>query len=99
LESGLNKAVPGNTRSDFENSIRTIIAFLIIIGGMVCGVWLTWWLSVEGDIIEIMHRMKMGLPGWVWQVLKYGLSFAFGLAFIFAFLILGMAVIGGRRRR
>jgi hypothetical protein len=79
--------------------MRTIIGFLIMLSGLVSGGWLIWWFSARGDIIEILHQMKMGLPGWAWLLLKYGLSFAFGIAFISFFLILGMLVIGGRRRR
>lgn len=82
----------------FRRTVRTIAGFLIILAGLAGGTWLGWWLSFRGDIVEIIHDAKMSLPAWAWSALKYGLSLAFGVLFIFFFLILGILILGGGRR-
>jgi len=51
---------------DVKYHIRTIVGFLTVITGIVGSLRLGWWLSTEGDIVEIIHRAKMGLPDWGW---------------------------------
>lgn len=79
----------------FGRTLKTVAGFLIILAGLLGGLWLAWWLGFRGDIVEILHQAKMSLPGWVWLVMKYGLSLAFGVLFIVFFLILGVLVLGG----
>lgn len=83
----------------FRRTARTISGFLIILVGLLGGIWLGWWLSFRGDIVEIIHDAKMSLPGWAWLALKYGLSFICGVLFILFFLILGILMLGGGRRK
>jgi hypothetical protein len=89
-----------NMRDDLEYHIRTVIGYLIIITGIIGSLCLMWWLSAYGDIVEIIHDIKMSLPGWVWAALKYGLSIAFGLALMTIFITIGVIVLatGGRER-
>jgi hypothetical protein len=84
--------------SDLKNLLRNMTGFLILITGIVCGLWLAWWLSFRGNIIEILHTAKMNLPGWTWVLLKFGLSGAFGLIFIVIFIVLSAIVLGGSKR-
>jgi hypothetical protein len=90
----------GNMRDDLEYHVRTVIGYLIIIAGIIGSLWLMGWLSTRGDIVEIIHNIKMSLPGWVWAMIKYGLSIAFGLALMMFFVMLGVIVLGtgGRAR-
>lgn len=80
---------------DFQYNLRTIIGFLLIILGVIGGLRFAWWLSFEGDIIETLHAIKMGLPGWAWIVLKFALSGAFGVLFIALFVIVAIIVFSG----
>lgn len=82
----------------FGRTIRTVAGFLIIVAGLVGGIWLGWWLGFRGDIVQIIHDAKMSLPGWAWLALKYGLSAAFGVLFVVFFLVLGILVLGGGRQ-
>lgn len=85
--------------SDIKYNFRTVIGFLSIITGIVGSLRLGWWLGTEGDIVEIIHRAKMGLPGWAWLAMKIGLSaVSAGLvvALLFAVAIAVFAV-GGRK--
>jgi len=84
---------------DLKNLLRNIFGFLILITGAIGGLWLVWWLSFKGDIIDILHKLKMSLPGWTWVLLKFGLSGAFGVIFILISLALAMMVLGGGRRK
>lgn len=84
---------------DFRYNLRTVLGFLIIIGGIVGGIWLGWWLCFRGDIIKILHEIKMGFPGWVWLALKISLSVFFGLLSVLFFLVLGVVVLGGGGRK
>jgi dolichol-phosphate mannosyltransferase len=80
-------------------NIRTAVGFVLIITGLSAGVWLGVWLATEGDIIEIIHQAKMGLPGWAWMVMKLGLSFISAVLFI-AFLFsaaVGIFAAGGKK--
>lgn len=81
-----------------SRDIRTIIGFLLIFLGVIGGIWLGWWLSTEGDIIEIIHRAKMALPGWAWLALKMSLSALLGGAFILLFIILAILVFSGKEK-
>ena len=91
--------MPKNSLLTFRRTVRTVAAFLIILVGLLGGIWLSWWLSFRGDIVEILHDAKMSLPAWVWLALKYGLSLAFGLLFIIISLVVGVLVLGGNRGR
>jgi dolichol-phosphate mannosyltransferase len=85
--------------ADLKYHIRTVIGLLSAITGMAGGLRLGWWLSTEGDIVEIIHRVKMGLPGWAWIVLKIGLSTASALIFLALLVILAIAVFASGRRK
>lgn len=85
--------------ADLEYHIRTVIGLLSAITGMAGGLRLGWWLSTEGDIVEIIHRAKMGLPGWAWVALKIGLSTASALIFLALLFILAIAVFASGRRK
>jgi hypothetical protein len=87
-----------NSTLTFGRTVRTAAGFIIIIAGLLGSIWLGWWLAFRGDIVEILHKAKMSLPGWVWLALKYGLSLACGVLFMAFFLILGMLVLGGGGR-
>lgn len=78
--------------------LRTIIGFLIILTGVIGGVWLGWWLSTEGNIIEILRRAKMLLPSWGWLALKVGLSSMLGGFFMLIFIILAVIVFSGKEK-
>ena len=69
------------------------LGFLIIIFGVIGGPLLGGWLSFRGDIVEILHRMKMGLPGWGWLVIKYSLSIAVGIFFVAVFVAIGFVLL------
>ena len=84
----------GDMRDDIEYHIRTVIGYLIIVIGIIGSMWLMWWLIARGDIVEIIHDIKMGLPGWVWATMKYGLSIVFGAAVMMFFVMLGVIVLG-----
>jgi hypothetical protein len=88
-----------SSNDSLEYHVRTVLGFLIIIGGIAGGVWLGWWLCFRGDIIEILHGIKMGFPGWVWLALRLGLSGMFGLLFVLAVVAVGMAVLRGGGRK
>ncbi len=88
----------GNSQNHIGYYTRTLLGFLIIAAGVLGGLYLAWWLSSRGDIIEIIHAVKMGLPAWAWLVLKFGLAAAFGLVFLLVFIALGMAVLGGGKK-
>jgi len=84
---------------DSSYQVRTAAGFLLIIAGLAGGVSLGWWLSTEGDIVEIIHRAKMALPGWAWTMMKVGLSALSGAAFIVFFLALATAIFAEGRRK
>jgi dolichol-phosphate mannosyltransferase len=84
---------------DLEYNIRTISGFFFFGAGALGSAWLGYWLSTEGDIVESIHRVKMGLPDWAWIVMKIGLS---GFSVLAALLlVLGFAIgvfgSGGRK--
>ncbi len=93
---GLGKTVAA---ADIEYNARTVIGFLIVMSGLVSSLWLGWWLGTEGDIVEIIHRAKMGLPDWGWTALKIGLSAVSAGLLIALLLALAIAVFatGGRK--
>jgi hypothetical protein len=84
---------------DFAYNVRTLVGLLLIAGGVVCGVWLAWWFTFQGDIIELIHTVKMELPGWVWTVLKVGLSGVAGIALFSVFILLAVVVFSGGGRK
>jgi hypothetical protein len=94
------KIMAGNINDNIEYHVRTVVGYLIIIVGIIGCMWLMWWLISRGDIVEIIHNIKMSLPGWAWAVMKYGLSIAFGLVVMGFFIMLGVIVLGtgGRAR-
>jgi len=77
--------------------IRTIIGFLTVIAGSAGSLWLGWWLNSEGDVIELLHNFKMGLPGWAWLVMKVGLSAVSAVLVVALFLALAIAVFAGKK--
>jgi dolichol-phosphate mannosyltransferase len=91
----------GNTVAvtDIKYNVRTVVGFFTVITGVAGGLRLGWWLSNEGDIVEIIHRAKMGLPDWGWTGLKIGLSAVSAGVFIALIFALAIAVFasGGRK--
>jgi hypothetical protein len=77
--------------------IRTILGFAAVLAGTVGSLRLGWWLGTEGDIIELIHNFKMGLPGWAWLVMKVGLSALSAVVAIGLILTLAIAVFAGRK--
>jgi hypothetical protein len=90
---------PGNkTFGGVTYHIRTIIGFLSVIVGTAGSLRIGWWLSSEGDVIELLHNFKMGLPGWAWLVMKVGLSAVSAVFAIALFLALAISVFAGKRK-
>lgn len=85
----------GATEKDMGYNFSTVIGFLLIMAGIVSGLRLGWWLSSEGDIVEIIHRAKMSLPGWAWLVMKVGLSTGSSILLIALVLAAAIAVFAG----
>jgi hypothetical protein len=69
------------------------LGYFVIILGVLGGPVLGWWLIFEGDIIAIIHEVKMGLPGWAWVALKYGLSIAVALMLMGGMVLAGMSML------
>lgn len=91
---------PGNKMfGGFAYHVRTVIGTLSVIAGAVGSLRLGWWLGTEGDVIEIVHNFKMGLPAWAWLVMKVGLSAVSAVFVIALFLAFAIAVLAGRGRR
>ncbi len=84
---------------DFEYNVRTFIGLLVIAAGVIGGIFMAWWLSFEGDIIDIIHIVKMKLPGWMWIVLRVGLSGVAGILFLSIFVVLAIMIFSGRSRK
>jgi hypothetical protein len=79
--------------------IRTLLGFGIILGGFVLTGWAVWYLATVGDIIQIIHELKMGLPGWAWKLLRFSLTAVAGLTLLAFFVILGVLAFGMDKRR
>jgi hypothetical protein len=86
-------------KADLKYHARTVIGFLCLIIGLAGSLRLGWWLGTEGDIIEVIHRAKMALPGWAWTMMKIGLSAFSGVAFIVSIMTLATAIFAGGRRK
>lgn len=83
----------------FEYNARTVIGLTLLLAGIISGLYFGWWLSFEGDIIEIIHNLKMGLPGWAWTILRFGLSVFFGIVYIAFFVVLAVMVFAWGRKK
>jgi dolichol-phosphate mannosyltransferase len=88
----------GNKIFGLTYHIRTIVGFLTVLAGTVGSLRLGWWLGTEGDIIELIHNFKMGLPDWAWLVMKVGLSAVSAVLAIGLILTLAIAIFAGRGR-
>ncbi len=84
---------------DFVYNLRTLAGLLLIAAGVAGGLRLAWWLSYEGDIIDLIHTAKMELPGWMWTVMKFVLSGAVGIVFLSFFIVLAVIVFSGGKRK
>ncbi|MDA8240991.1 MAG: hypothetical protein M0Z67_11560 [Nitrospiraceae bacterium] len=84
---------------DVEYNVRTLIGLLVIAAGVIGGIFMAWWLSFEGDIIDIIHIVKMKLPGWMWIVLRIGLSGVAGILFLSIFVVLAIMIFSGGSRK
>ena len=97
----------GRMRHDAVNGIstnvtyhvRTITGFFLVIAGIAITFPMGLWLSTEGDIIEVIHRIKIGLPDWAWVAMKVGLSVFAAAALMGIFAALAVAIFAGSRRR
>jgi len=87
------------TRNEFGYHIRTIIGYVLVLAGLLGGLRLGWWLSTEGDMVEIIHRAKMGLPGWAWTAMNILLSAASVVIFIALLLSLAIMIFASGRRK
>jgi len=89
---------PGNKMlGGFAYHIRTVIGSLSVIAGTIGCLRLGWWLGTEGDVIEIIHNFKMGLPGWAWLMMKVGLSAVSAVLVIGLFFALAIGVFAGKK--
>jgi hypothetical protein len=79
--------------------LRTLLGFGIILGGFIFTGWAVWYLATVGDIIQIIHEIKMGLPGWAWKLLRFGLTAVVGLCALGFFIALGILVFGMEKRK
>jgi hypothetical protein len=84
--------------NEFEYRLRTIIGFLIIIVGLAFGLWFAWWLNFRGNVIDILHAVKMSLPGWAWVLMRYSFSIAFGASVMALCIAVAMLVLSGGRK-
>ncbi len=82
----------------FEYNLRTVLGFLVIIAGIVLGLWLAWWLNFRGNVIEILHAVKMSLPGWTWDLMRYFFSIAFGAVIMLVCIAIAMLILRGGRK-
>jgi len=89
----------GSFRGDLGYNIRTIIGFLSVMAGAAGGLRLGWWLSTEGDVVEIIHRAKMGLPDWAWTAMKIGLSAGSAVFFMALLLTVAFVVFSEGRKK
>ena len=90
---------PGNRKfGGAAYHIGTVVGLLSVIAGTMGSLRLGWWLGTEGDIIEIIHNFKMGLPAWAWLVMKIGLSAVSATLVIAALLAFAIAVFAGSGR-
>jgi hypothetical protein len=78
--------------------LRTVVGFLSVIAGTAGSLRLGWWLGTEGDVIEIIHNFKMGLPDWAWLVMKIGLSAVSAILVIAVLLAFAITVFAGSGR-
>jgi dolichol-phosphate mannosyltransferase len=88
-----------NMPGDFSYNARTILGFLLVVSGTAGALRLGWWLSTEGDIVDLIHRAKLGLPDWAWAALKIGLSAFSGLLFLALVLTLAIMIFAAARRK
>ncbi|MDA8105938.1 MAG: hypothetical protein M0Z71_11230 [Nitrospiraceae bacterium] len=84
---------------DVEYNVRTLIGLLVIAVGVAGCIFIAWWLSFEGDIIDIIHIVKMQLPGWMWIVLRIGLSGVAGILSLSIFVLLAIIIFSGGSRK
>jgi dolichol-phosphate mannosyltransferase len=86
---------------DVPYQMRTVAGLLLIIAGLAGSLMSGWWLGTEGDIIEMIHRAKISLPGWAWLVMKIGLAAGSAIFFLALLLATAIAVFaaGGRAHR
>lgn len=78
-----------------SRDLRTVAGFAIILAGIVLSGWAIWWFLSEGDIVRIIHDIKVGLPGWAWTALRVVLSVAAGGVIVFTLLMLAMCIFRG----
>ena len=84
--------------NNFGYHLRTVLAFLIIIAGIAFGLWVAWWLNYRGNVIDILHAVKMSLPGWTWTMMRYALSIAFGAVIMAVFITISLLILRGGRQ-
>ncbi|MEJ2184126.1 MAG: hypothetical protein P8Y66_11490 [Nitrospirota bacterium] len=85
-------------KADLAYDVRTVLGFLIILAGVLGGLYLGWWFFAQGDVVQIIHDVKMRFPSWAWLAFRVGFSLLFWLIFIGVFVALGLVVLSGRRR-
>lgn len=69
------------------------LGYFVILLGVFGGPIVGWWLIFEGDIIAIIHNLKLGMPGWAWVGLKYGISFVIALILMGSLILVGMLML------
>ncbi len=83
----------------FEYHLRTVLGLLVIIAGIALGLWLAWWLNFRGNVIDILHAVKMSLPDWTWTLMRYAFSIAFGAVIMAVFITIAMLILRGGSSR
>jgi hypothetical protein len=83
--------------NEFEYRLRTILGFLMIIVSIVLGIWLAWWLNSGGNVLGMLHAMRVSLPGWAWDMMRYFFSISIGAVFMSVSIAISMLILRGRR--
>ena len=75
------------------------LGYFVIILRLIGSPLVGWWLIFEGDILTVIHDLKMGLPAWAWITIKYTISLALTFMFIGGLVMLGMFMLWWSNRR
>lgn len=82
----------------FEYLLRTVLGFLVIIAGIALGLWFAWWLNFRGNVIDILHAVKVSLPSGAWTLMRYLFSLTFGAIVMSVFIAISMLILRGSNK-